>query len=109
MKKNKKFAIVCIGLFFVYMVLALFNSMYWTPPYEDNVLVQSMGELTDGKTLELIWIPGQFLTFVFNTIAGTDVMFFAALFTFVGGSYVILKLFKLSVKELFMSSRPGEN
>ncbi len=79
--------------------------MYWTPAYEGYTFVRFVGELTDGENLELLWMPGQFPTFIFNTIAGIDVMFFGTAFTFLTGCYGILKLFKLSIKDIFGTVR----
>jgi hypothetical protein len=102
---NKKAAFILMCLFFVYVVLTLFNTLYWTSSYEDNTLVKAIGGLTDGEMLEVIWIPGQFAGFFLSTIADEDVSIPAALLTFLAGVFIIMKLFKLSFSDLNIRSR----
>jgi hypothetical protein len=102
--KNKKAPIILICLFFVYVVLASFNTLYWTPSYEENALIKSIGGITDGEMLEVMWIPGQFAGFVFSTIADTDLTIPAAVFTFLAGAFIIMKVFRLSFPDLNIRS-----
>jgi hypothetical protein len=102
--KNKKAAFILICLFFVYVVLTLFNTLYWTSSFEDNMLVKSIGGITDGEILEVIWIPGQLPGFILSTLADEDVTIPAALFTFLAGAFIIMKLFRLSFSDLNVRS-----
>jgi hypothetical protein len=106
--KNKKAAFILICLFFVYVVLALFNTLYWTPSYDDSMFVESIGGITDGEMLEVMWIPGQFPGFVFSTIADADLTIPAAVFTFLAGAFIIMKVFKLSFSDLTLRPHKEE-
>ncbi len=98
--KNKKVAVVLICLFFVYVMLSLFNSLYWTSAYNENFIVNSLGAITDGEALEVVWIPGQLPGFFLTLIIGEDVTIIGALCTFLIGAWIIMRIFKLSVTDL---------
>jgi hypothetical protein len=104
-KRNKKVAVIFICLFFVYVMLSMFNSLYWAAGFDDSPLVASIGSLTDGETLEIVWIPGQVLGFFLTLIIDADVTIVGALLTFLVGTFIITRLCKLSVSELMGARR----
>jgi hypothetical protein len=106
--KNKKVAVVLICLFFVYVMLALFNSLYWTSAYDGNLIVTGVGTITDGEALEIVWIPGQLFGFFLTMIIGDDVTIAGALCTFLIGAFIIMRFFKLSITELIGTRRIPE-
>lgn len=106
--KNKTAAFSLSCLFFVYVLLSMFNSLYWSSSYKDNVFIENVGGITDGEALEVIWIPGQFVGFFLSLIADQDLTITSSIITFLIGILIIMRMFKVSWSDLHIGRRRTE-
>jgi hypothetical protein len=105
--KNKKVGVVLICLLFVYVILSLLNSLYWSG-FDDDSVITSVGSITDGVTLEALWIPGQLLGFFLGIIVGEDVTLIGSLLTFLIGALLLMRFFKLSLSDIVHTRKISE-